>query len=251
MRVAPEGAGFAVVATSLVVATVASAGPPYQTDDPEPVALHKYEINIATQQTLTTDGRVGTLPGVEVNYGGAPDLQLHLALPLAFARSASRTVRFGVGDLEFGAKYRFLQESDSLPMLAIYPTYVAPTGDEARGLGNGRGQLLLPLWAQKSRGPWTVDAGLGYLINRAPSSRDSWFAGGLVQRRVSGRLVLGSELFHRTRPSNGVPASTGFNVGATFDFDEHHRLLLSVGQGLRHRQETNKVSSYLAFQITD
>lgn len=134
---------------------------------------------------------------------------------------------------------------------SIYPTYVAPTGDEARGLGNRQGQLLLPLLAQKSGGPWTVDAGLGYLINRAPGSRDSWSAGDLVQRRISDRLVLGAELFHRTRPSNDLPASTDFNVAATFDLDEHHHLLLSGRGGLRHRQQTNTVSSYLALQISD
>jgi hypothetical protein len=64
-------------------------------------------------------------------------------------------------------------------------------------------------------------------------------------------MSLGAELFHRTRPSNDLPASTGFNVGTTFDFDEHHHLLLSVGEGLGQRQQTNKVSSYVAFQITD
>ncbi|HEV7577534.1 MAG TPA: transporter [Caldimonas sp.] len=234
-----------------MLATAACAGPPYQTDDPEPVALHKYEINIATQQTLTAAGRVGTLPGVEINYGGAPDLQLHAALPLALARPASGGTRFGLGDVEFGAKYRFLQETDTTPMLAIYPTYIAPTGNDARGLGNGRSQILLPLWAQKSSGRWTVDGGLGYLINRASGSRDNWFAGVLVQRRVSERMSLGAELFHRTRPSNDLPASTGFNVGTTFDFDEHHHLLLSVGEGLGQRQQTNKVSSYVAFQITN
>ena len=63
-------------------------------------------------------------------------------------------------------------------------------------------------------------------------------------------MSLGAELFHRTRPANDLPASTGFNVGVTFDFDEHHHLLLSVGEGLRHRQQTNMGSSYVAFQIT-
>ena len=29
-------------------------------------------------------------------------------------------MHFGVGDFEFGAKYRFVPESDAVPMLAIY-----------------------------------------------------------------------------------------------------------------------------------
>ncbi|MBC7379796.1 MAG: hypothetical protein H7346_20490 [Burkholderiaceae bacterium] len=89
-----------------------------------------------------------------------------------------------------------------------------------------------------------------YLINHASRSRDSCFVGVLVQRRVSDKMILGAELFHRTRPADDLPASTGFNVGATFEFDEHHHLLLPVGEGLGYRQQTNMGSSYVAFQIS-
>jgi hypothetical protein len=246
-----RGAAMWIGPASSLVTMMAHAGPPYQTDDPEPVALHRYEINVAVQRTSTSAGSVGTLPGVEINYGGAPDLQLHLGLPLAVNQPPSGTSHVGFGDLEIGAKYRLMGETDTTPMLAIYPTYFAPTGNEARGLGNGSAQVLLPLWAQKSHGPWTVDGGLGYLVNHASASRNSWFWGVLAQRRVSQRMSIGAELYHRTRPSNDLPASIGFNVGGTFDLDEHHRLLFSIGDGLRHRQQTNKVSSYVALQFTD
>jgi len=52
-------------------AGLAFAGPPFQTDDPEPVELHHYEFYVATQQTLTSDGRSGTAPHLEFNYGAA------------------------------------------------------------------------------------------------------------------------------------------------------------------------------------
>ena len=107
-----RAAGFVVTALSLLT-MAAHAGPPYQTDDPEPVALHRYEINIATQQSFTSAGHVGTLPGVEINYGGTPNLQLHLGLPIVVVRPTSGMSHIGPGDVEFGAKYRFVQETDT------------------------------------------------------------------------------------------------------------------------------------------
>ena len=247
----PRVARSALLVLSSCLAASVRAGPPYATDDPEPVALHKYEINVATQQTLTATGRSGTSPGVEVNYGGAPEMQLHLGIPVAFAWPASGQRQVGLGDVEAGVKYRWHQETDATPMLAIYPTFVMPTGAAGRGLGNGRAQLLLPLWAQKSSGPWIVDGGAGYWINHAAGSRNNWFAGALVQRRIDDRWVLGAEVFNRSRTAIDVPPTTGFNVGATFDFDEHRHLLLSAGEGLRNRQQTNRFSSYVALQFTN
>jgi hypothetical protein len=135
-------------------------------------------------------GRSGAFPGVEINYGGAPDVQLHLGVPLAFDRGTQPGTRYGIGDAELGVKYRWVQETATTPMVAIYPTYALPTGSAARELGNGRPQVFLPVWLQKSFGPWTVDAGGGYWINHAPDARDNWYAGWLVQRKMNERLVL-------------------------------------------------------------
>lgn len=69
------------------------ASPPFQTDDPEPVALHHYEFYVATQQTLTSSERSGTLPHFEFNYGVAPDAQLHVIAPFAFNSPTGDTAR--------------------------------------------------------------------------------------------------------------------------------------------------------------
>jgi len=109
--------GAAVVTCAF--AATAHAGPPYQTDDPEPVALHKYEVNVAARATLTRSGRSGAFPGVEINYDGAPDVQLHLGVPLAFDRGTQPGTRYGIGDAELGVKYRWVQETATTRMVAI------------------------------------------------------------------------------------------------------------------------------------
>jgi len=65
----------------VILATAALAGPPFVTDDPEPVELHHWEIYLATQQYHNADGWSGTSPHLEINYGVLPDVQLHIIAP--------------------------------------------------------------------------------------------------------------------------------------------------------------------------
>jgi hypothetical protein len=64
------------------VSSAAWAGPPFVTDDPEPVEYHHAELVIASQHVNNKDGKEGTLPHVEFNYGIVPDAHLHLLVPL-------------------------------------------------------------------------------------------------------------------------------------------------------------------------
>ena len=57
-------------------------------------------------------------------------------------------------------------------------------------------------------------------------------------------------MFHQTATTIGGRDSSGFNVGAIYDFDEHNHLLLSLGHGFQNVADTNKFSWYIAYQIT-
>src|SRR5258708_838938 len=59
----------------LAAATLAHAGPPFATDDPEPVEYRHWEIYLGSQYEHGGDGASGTLPHLEVNYGALPELQ--------------------------------------------------------------------------------------------------------------------------------------------------------------------------------
>ena len=96
----------------------------------------------------------------------------------------------------------------------------------------------------------TADSGVAYLINHAPGTQSNWFAGALIQRKIGRRFRLGLEVFHRSRPSLELPSSTGFNVGGSYDLDEHRHLLFCAGSGLLNRQQTDRASLYFSFQVT-
>jgi hypothetical protein len=153
-----------------------------------------------------------------------------------------------LGDAELGVKYRFLDEHESGWPAAVYPTVYLATGDASRGLGNGRTQLLLPLWVQSAVGDWSLDAGLAYLLNPAPDARNSWFTGLLAQRSFGERFSLGAEVFHRTPLGVHQASSSGFNFGAVVNVAPHQNLLVSLGRGLRS-VETNQGSLFMAYQL--
>jgi hypothetical protein len=72
-----------------------------------------------------------------------------------------------------------------------------------------------------------------------------------LQKKVTSKLVIGGEIFHQTATVIGGKDSTGFNLGAIYDFDEHNHLLVSAGTGIQNASSTNLYSWYLAYQITN
>lgn len=118
----------------LMASRLALAGPPFMTDDPEPVEYQHHELYISSQQVKTQDGKSGTIPHLEYNYGVAPDLQLHIIVPYAFNSPVNGQRESGPGDVELGAKYRFMQETDNRPMVGIFPLVETHTGDANKGL---------------------------------------------------------------------------------------------------------------------
>ena len=62
------------------------AGPPFVTDDPEPVDYQHWEFYIASQHAETSDGWSGTAPHIELNYGVITNVQLHCRPPTVLHR---------------------------------------------------------------------------------------------------------------------------------------------------------------------
>jgi hypothetical protein len=238
----------------LLFAGSANAGPPFRTDDPEPVELGHYEFYTFSTGMHVGGDTAGFLPAIEFNYGLIPDGQFHLVAPLAFDSPAGGPTQFGPGDVELGFKYRFIHEDKNgwMPQVGVFPFLEIPSGDESRGLGAGHVRVFLPIWLQKSFGDWTTYGGGGYWINHANGfdDQDFWFFGWLLQRKITEKLTLGGEIFHQTADKIGGKDSTGFNIGGFYDIDEHHHILFSAGRGFQNARETNLFSWYIGYQIT-
>jgi len=239
-----------LLTAAMVAVDAARAGPPFRTDDPEPVEYQHWEIYGFAAATQVQGERSGVLPGVEVNYGAVPDLQLHIIAPLAFDKPSGNDTRHGYGDTEVGIKYRFVHEDQGgwRPQVGTFPLIELPTGNADRNLGTGHTRLFVPVWVQKSIADWTTYGGGGYWINHGADNRNYWFFGWLLQRKINDKLAVGGEIFHQTADKIGGAESTGFNFGGTYDFTEHYHLLFSGGRGIQSARTTNEFSYYLAGQ---
>jgi hypothetical protein len=250
-----------VVALAALPIGPATAGPPFQTDDPEPVPYQHFEFyTLSTGNTVRGDAQ-GEGPAFEFNYGLIPNGQVHVIAPFTFNSPAGASSQFGYGDTELGFKYRFIDEdkNGAQPMVGAYPLIELPTGNERLGLGAGYTRAYFPLWIQKSFGDWTTYGGGGYWINHGDdtANHDYWYVGWLLQRQVTKQLAIGAEIFHQTATvafgatdAAATRPTTGLNIGAIYDFDEHNHLLVSLGTGLQNAATTNLFSWYIGYQIT-
>jgi len=223
------------------------AGPPFVTDDPEPVEYRHWEVYLASQTIHAPDGIVGTVPQIEVNYGVLADVQLHVILPEAFDSVGGTPRKFGLGDTEVGVKYRFLGETADCLQVGIFPLVELPTGDSARGLGSDHTQCFLPVWVQKSFGPWTTYGGGGYWINPGAGYRNYWFAGWLLQRQLTKTFAVGAEIFRQTAQARNGSANSQVNAGIIWDLNDSEHILASIGPAI---QGPHGYQTYLALQFT-
>lgn len=205
------------------------------------------ELYLSWMGLRSPAGASGNLPLVEFNLGILPEAQFHLVAPLAYAKPAGEPVTRGYGDTEVGLKIRFLRESDQLPQVGVFPMVEVPTGSAERGLGAGHTQVYLPVWLQKSWGPWTSYGGYGWWRNPGEGQRNWHYLGWLLQRELSAQITVGGELFQRSASVRDGVASTGFNVGAILNLSERGHILASAGRNLSGDRETHV---YLGYQLT-
>jgi outer membrane putative beta-barrel porin/alpha-amylase len=226
----------------------ALAGPPYITDDPEPTELGHYENYLFATGTSTRDGSSGSA-GLDLNYGGAPDLQLTAVLPLAFQSSANGGgTAAGLGNIELAAKYRFLRQADIGVDVAVFPRVFLPSGS-AR-VGPRHGAFFLPVWVERSWESWTTFGGGGCELNRGSGSRDFCVAGWALTHQVLENLQLGAEVVHQTPDIKGGQSSTGIGFGMIYDLSEHYHLLAYAGPGLQNAAATGRYTWYASLLVT-
>jgi hypothetical protein len=222
------------------------AGPPFKTDDPQPVDFRHWEFYIASMQQFDSHAANATLPHFEINYGVVPGMQLHVVAPFGYVHADDLT-RYGYSDTEIGVKYRIVEETESAPQLGVFPLVELPSGNEEKQLGSGTVQVYIPVWLQKSWGKLTTYGGGGYWYHPGIGNRNWLFAGGEAQYDFSSVVTLGAELYYQTPDAQGGGSTAGFNIGGYINLSEHDHLLFSLG---RTAAAAAVVTGYIGYQLT-
>lgn len=234
----------------LLASTQAFAGPPFQTDDPEPVDFRHYEFYTFGMVDGTPVETDPTGPAAEFNWGALPRLQLHAILPFGaimpsnnpvYLPSGAGPTAYGLTDMELGAKFKWIGETKHRPMIGTFTMLEVPTGSYAKGLGVGRVWYKLPVWVQKSWGPWTSYGGAGYQLVHQYQYRSFAYEGWLVQRDIGKKWTLGSEVFHHGNEGLAtaqIEGSTMLDMGGYYYFrNPGFQLLFCYGHSIYGQTE--------------
>jgi hypothetical protein len=216
---------------SLLAIRLAQGGPPFVTDDPEPPPPGEWEINVPFILERTPGKTEMDAPLFDFNYG-LPNVQLKLEFPIKIVRENSDGTAAGAGDLLLGAKWRFFNNEASHLQLGIYPQLLLPTGDHARGLGEGRPAFVLPVVAQKNWENWILYGNVGFWWQTAGETRNYVYAGAVLEREINERLTLGAELFGNSPKERGSRSDVALNFGGTWKLSKHVNLLFTGGRDI-------------------
>ena len=218
-----------VALAALFLPSIALAGPPFLTDDPEPTDTGHWEIY---GPLIEAEGKGASYEGAvaaEFNYGATPDLQLTVEIPLAYAHDANVLER-GFGNIAVSAKYRFFHDEKNGLSIAAFPGITLPTA--TNGFGGGKVTALLPVWLQKDSGPWSVFGGGGYAINPGVDNRNFWTGAIAVSRQLTPKLLMGIEAERQGADVVGGSGSTSLGIGTIYQLKAPFRVLASGGPTL-------------------
>jgi hypothetical protein len=215
---------FAFAAAALPLRAL--AGPPYDTDDPDPTDYRNYEIYAGITTHRDLGDSTSELPFLEINYGLMPNVQFSVHAGDAEQTTPGANNAYGFEDFQMGLKVRFIQENAYSPQVSFYPQVTFATG--APGVGAGHGTLFLPVWAQKTIGRVTVFGGGGYYFDRDDTGTGDWQAGIAATYQLDRDDNLGMEFTRTTLHDDYEQSDVGF--GYIHSLGKVHALLFSAGR---------------------
>jgi hypothetical protein len=225
---------------------LAHAGPPLLTNDPDTPGPGAWEINLAATGDRHDGGWDVDAPDVDLNRGVGERIQLSLHVPWSHAHADGGRWQSGWGAVEFGVRWRFLDQGEDGWKIAVQPQWVSAFSHAAQrqGLAPAHDEWVLPVQASHPLG--RVDVVMEVARHVVAHEADTWQAGVFADAACRARLHCLVEL--NTTWDGG--ARTAFNLGAVKAVNPHLNLLGSAGTELTGpAQERAHLLFYLGAQL--
>jgi hypothetical protein len=217
---------FAAVGTAF-----AQGGPPYYTTDPGTPGPRNWEINLAYMPFLYTAQSVTHTPDVDINFGIGNRIQLTYENAWLRVKDLPEASRFGLGQSNFGVKWRFYDAGDSGWSISTFPQAFINNPDDSvrRGITSESNSFLLPFEFAKKVGPVDVNFELGYnFVHKGPSG---WLAGIVVGHQFTSKLELDAE-FYSQSTYNPYASQPTIDAGMRYRLHNPIILLLMAGRSV-------------------
>ena len=249
MVVSPRFLMVALVTALASQTAFAQGGPPLLTDDPGTPGDGKWEINIGFMFEKLLREKLYEAPILDVNYGLGERIQLKYEVPWVILNEKGADAKSGLGNSEFGIKYRFLDETTHSVSMSIYPqfSFNNPTSSDERGLVDSGTEFLLPFQIARHVGPVELGLELGYALKQ--HEKDEWIYGLAAAWPLTERFELLGEVYG-VATTDFEEDTLVFNLGGVHEVHENVNLLFSAGRSFRESSETEpQLLMFFGFQF--
>ncbi len=246
-----------VSAVTFALAGPAYAAHPLITDDTGTQGKGKTQLEFIGEYRYDKEDGVTTntliFPTIPVlSYGMADTVDLVLGVPferIETKQDGTTATESGISDASIQVKWRFY-EKDGLSF-AVKPGVTLPTGDENKGLGNGRVSYSMFFITTKKMTPWAFHFNVGYIRNEYKlrtdedaNRKDIWHISLASQVKVVKNLQAVANIGMERTPDKTSDTNPAFLLGGLiYSVTENLDVDFGVKGGL-NRPETDR--TYLA-----
>jgi hypothetical protein len=258
--------GFWMVLTMFIYSTTAFAAHPLITDDTGTQGKGKFQVEVNSEfnydrekeEGVTTKETGGEIAAI-LSYGILDNIDIVLGMPfqmLKIKEDDELTSRErGISDLSLEVKWRFY-EKDGLGF-ALKPGITLPTGNEKKGLGNGRPSYGLAFITTKELGPWAFHFNLGYTRNeyklredKEANRKDIWHVSLASVVEVVKNLKLVGNIGVERNPEKASSKHPAFILGGLiYSISENVDIDIGVKGGLNKPETDFTILAGIAFRF--
>jgi hypothetical protein len=216
------------------------AGFPLSTEDTGTRGSGRGKVEVVVERGEEQEAgerEVASLAEFAFAYGLRENVDFFFAQPYRWVRveqvGGDGTQQEGIGDTQFGVKWRYYEHGDL--SMGLKAKLTLPRGDDTKKLGQGESTQALNIFATLSAAPWEYHYDLGYKHNRnVHGQREGlWHLSAGGERNFGGRWKLVADIGLDTNKSKSTNERLAFStLGFSWALKENVKLEGGVKLGL-------------------